>query len=141
MIGKPEWFQRRKYSGWGFSPKTWQGYAYIAALIAVLFGLQLLPLGGNPKLVIMIVFAGVFTLDTIDIMMRLKKDEREIVHEAIAERNVAWFMVMVIAVGIAYQASQSAVLGKNNVDPFLIIALGGGLLVKIATNIYLERKK
>lgn len=141
MIGKPEWFQRRKYSGWGFSPKTWQGYLYIAALIAVLFGLQLLPIGGNAKLVIMIVFAGVFTLDTIDIMMRLKKDEREIVHEAIAERNVAWFMVMVIAVGIAYQASQSAVLGKNNVDPFLIIALGGGLLVKIATNIYLERKK
>jgi hypothetical protein len=141
MIGKPEWFQRRKYSGWGFSPKTWQGYAYIAALIAVLFGLQLLPLGGNAKLTIMIVFAAVFTLDTIDIMMRLKKDERETVHEAIAERNVAWFMVMVIAVGIAYQASQSAVLGKNNVDPFLIAALGGGLLVKIATNIYLEWKK
>ncbi|MCM2325136.1 MAG: hypothetical protein NDI94_01615 [Candidatus Woesearchaeota archaeon] len=141
MIGKPEWFQRRKYSGWGLSPKTWQGYAYIAVLIAILFGLQLLPVAGNTKVIIMIVFAAIIALDTIDIMMRLKKDEREIVHEAIAERNVAWFIIIVIAVGIAYQSSQSAVLGKNVVDPFLIIAILGGMIVKVASNIYLDRKR
>jgi len=27
MIGNPEWFQRRKYGGWGIFPKTWQGWA------------------------------------------------------------------------------------------------------------------
>ena len=35
MIGKSEWFNLRKYGGWGINPKTWQGYIY-ALLITII---------------------------------------------------------------------------------------------------------
>ena len=33
MIAKPEWFNQRKYSGWGVTPRSWQGWAYTLAII------------------------------------------------------------------------------------------------------------
>ncbi len=144
MIGKPEWFQRRKFTGWGFSPRTWQGWVYIAVLVGLMMGIQVLPVSGEAKTMLMIIYSIIFAIDAIDIMLRLRKDERETRHEAIAERNVAWFMVTVMAIGIAYQAASSAVAGNVGflpVDPILLIALFGGLVVKIATNLYLEHKE
>jgi len=43
MIGKPEWFKRRKYGGWGIFPKTWQGWVYIAAIIIPFMVFNALP--------------------------------------------------------------------------------------------------
>jgi hypothetical protein len=38
MLGNPKWFKRRKYSGWGLTPATWQGWMYFGILIcSILF--------------------------------------------------------------------------------------------------------
>ena len=37
-------------------------------------------------------------IDIIPVMIHLKKDEREIQIEAIAERNAAWFMSIILAI-------------------------------------------
>ena len=140
MIGKPEWFQRRKYGGWGLTPKTWQGWLYILAIMAPLFALQLLGANGETIFSASLAWMLVFGMDMLDIMRKLKKDERETQIEAIAERNSAWAMVAVIAAGIGYQAASSIVNNAVKVDPILLIALIAGALVKAATNIHLERK-
>lgn len=36
MIAQKEWFGRRKYTGWGVTPKTWQGWVYIAVAVGLL---------------------------------------------------------------------------------------------------------
>ncbi len=141
MIGKPTWFARRKYSGWGFVPRTWQGWVYIAALILPIVAFQSIPYWSTTtRIAVTAVWFVLFGIDAIDIMIHLKKDEREVMHEAIAERNVAWFMVIVLAAGIAYQSARSAASGSVSIDPWMVIALVGGLLVKIATNLYMEHK-
>ena len=35
MIGKPSWFQRRKYGGWGLFPRVWQGWAYLVVAVGL----------------------------------------------------------------------------------------------------------
>ncbi|HIH09068.1 MAG TPA: hypothetical protein HA254_00185 [Candidatus Diapherotrites archaeon] len=141
MLGKPDWFQSRKYTGWGLTPKTWQGWAYLAVMVVPVFAFNWLYRGpGEIRIAAIGIWALIFVLDTLDIMARLKKDERETMHEAIAERNAAWFMVLVLAIGIAYQAASSAVRGMFAVDPFIIAALFGAMIIKMATNICLERK-
>lgn len=37
MLGNPKWFKRRKYSGWGLTPATWQGWVYLGTLICSVF--------------------------------------------------------------------------------------------------------
>ncbi|MDP3066345.1 MAG: hypothetical protein Q8N08_06340, partial [Methanobacteriaceae archaeon] len=32
IIAKPEWFTRRKYTGWVVGVKTWQGAVYLAGV-------------------------------------------------------------------------------------------------------------
>lgn len=141
MIGKPHWFKRRKYTGWGFCPATWQGWVYIAVMILPFIIFHALPFWSSKvRTVGTIVWLIIFGIDAIQIMVKLKKDEREKIHEAIAERNVAWFMILVLAIGIAYETASGAVQQKITVDPFIVIALFGGLLVKIITNVYLGRK-
>jgi uncharacterized membrane protein len=79
--------------------------------------------------------------DTVAIMFRMKKDERDMLHEAIAERNALWAIVSVLAAGIAYQAAQSALTdGTAAVDPVIIIAIVAGLAVKALTNYRLDKK-
>ncbi|HIH09414.1 MAG TPA: hypothetical protein HA254_01975 [Candidatus Diapherotrites archaeon] len=140
MIGKAEWFHSRKYTGWGLSPKGWQGWAYPIAM--ALPPLAFSALYGGPaeiRMAVIGLWVVILALDTIDIMANLKKDEREAAHEAIAEGNVAWFMVVVLAIGVAFEVASSAVRGALSVDPFLLIALLGAVIVKAATNIFLER--
>lgn len=142
MIGKSNWFKRRKYGGWGLFPATWQGWMYLAVFIAILFGVQSIPnINEETRIIIIAIMAIILVADTIDIMLKIKKDERDTLHEALAERNALWIIIFILAAGVAYQAAQSAIL-KNAVyvDPVIIIAIFGGLITKAITNFYLDRK-
>lgn len=141
VIAKQEWFVRRKYGGWGLFPKTWQGWAYLIVFLAILFGVQMLPISSNTKMIATVVLAIFLIIDTLQAMAKLKKDEREKLHEAIAERNALWAVIAVIVLGVGYQVASSVV--KNNlsaIDPFLIMAIAAALIVKAISNIWLDRK-
>ncbi|HEY9584551.1 MAG TPA: hypothetical protein VJI33_03180 [Candidatus Paceibacterota bacterium] len=142
MIGKPNWFVRRKYGGWGLFPATWQGWVYLVIFVGLIFATQFIPgLTEQYRIGALIVLAIILVADTIDIMIRIKKDERETLHEALAERNALWVIIFILAAGIAYQAAQSAILkGVPYVDPVIIIAIVAGLIAKAATNIYLDKR-
>lgn len=140
MIGKYEWFKRRKYTGWGFTPATWQGWIYIAVAIVPIVILANYAAVNTTVMVLIIVWAVIFGIDFIDIIIHLPKDERDRLHEAIAERNALWAIVIILGAGIAYQASASVIKGIVSVDPVLLIALGAGLIVKVISNVYLDKK-
>jgi hypothetical protein len=67
-------------------------------------------------------------------------DERERIHEAVAERNAMWVMVAALVVGFAYRSAQASVAGEVYVDPVILVALGAGLAAKAITNFYLDRR-
>ena len=141
MIGKAEWFQRRKYGGWGVTPKTWQGFAYLAAILLPLGVFQTLPFWSiQTRTYVTIGWAALVALDLFHIMATLKRDEREYKIEAMSERNAAWAMIFVIAIGVFYESSTSTIPKEFSVDIFLIAALVGGLLAKMLSNIVYERR-
>lgn len=147
MIGKPTWFKRRKYTGWGIYPKNWQGWTYIAGIVAIVALIQYIPLDfmgitGNSQIrtIATIVFCVIIVLDTIHIMARLPMDERDRIHEAIAERNALWAIMAALATGVGWQAATSALNNKVQIDPVIIVALVAGLIAKATTNIYLDKK-
>ncbi len=141
MIGKAEWFQRRKYLGWGLYPKTWQGWVYIAVFILIAIIIQILPFTTNTKLISTIILIAILLIDVIHIMLTLKKDEREIKHEAIADRNALWILLAVLIVGILYQSVTSSLKGVvPEVDYFLIAALIAAVIMKAFTNMYLDKR-
>lgn len=141
MIGKAEWFTRRKYGGWGLFPKVWQGWVYVLAIATPFILMQYTNfLSEKAKIVFMVVWGIIIAVDMIDIMARLKLDEREKIHEAMAERNALWAVIVVITAGVAYQVSSGIVKGIVDVDPFLIAAVAVGLIVKAVSNLYLDRK-
>ena len=141
MLGKADWFQKRKYGGWGIAPKTWQGWVYILTFIAILLIFQLLPFWNDFQ---RFVFTGVWLLilsvDVIQIMINLKKDELEKIQEAVAERNASWAMAFVLTIGILYQLISSGLQEKIELDPFLALALAGGLIAKSISYWKLEKK-
>ena len=141
MIGKPEWFERRKYGGWGFHPKTWQGWVYTALIILPFAIFQSLPFW-YMKIRFYITGAWLIFLliDVTHIMVALKRDEREQKIEAISERNAAWFMMLVLALGLLYDIIQSVLNQTIILNWFLIIALLGGAMVKTISNVILERR-
>lgn len=139
MIGKKEWFKRRKYSGWGVVPATWQGWAYTAVMISPLAVLSFMQVNGAVPAVLIVWFI-VFALDMVDIMIHMPKDERETQHEAVAERNALWAIIAVLAVGVAFEVAQNMAQGKDAlVDPVILIALIAGVIAKAATNWYLDK--
>ncbi|MFA5894980.1 MAG: hypothetical protein WC851_04345 [Candidatus Shapirobacteria bacterium] len=140
MIGSPKWFSPRKYSGWGLTPNCWQGWAYIGLIALPIALLGNITLPGNWSVYLMVAWSLIFSLDFIDIFTKMKRDERDIAHEAIAERNAMWFVIATLGFGLAYQAGVGAVKGINQVDPIILIALFGGLFVKALTNFYLRDK-
>ncbi len=140
MIGKPEWFRRRKYTGWGFTPVTWQGWVYVIIMILPIVALASASNLGKFWITAVIIWAVVFTLDCAHIIAHLPKDERDRMHEAIAERNALWVIVAVLAVGIGYQAATSAASQVVEMDPVILIAIFAGLVAKIISNIYLDKK-
>ena len=78
MFGRPEWFTYRNF-GWGIKAKTWQGWAYIGAFLALLIAPNYLPMADPLK---SLARAGIFLLflaDVIIIWIQLDKvnDERQ----------------------------------------------------------------
>ena len=141
MIGKPEWFKRRKYGGWGLYPKTWQAWVYIAVFMGVLIIFNLLPfISDKTRITFLIIWIAVLFVDSMDIMIRMKQDERERIHEAISERNALWSVMIVLVIAMLYQIISSALNEKLYVDPVIIIALVVAVAVKALTNLYLDRK-
>ncbi len=140
MFASPKWFSPRKYSGWGLTPNCWQGWAYIAIIAAPIIILSNLSLPGNWNTYLSVGWSLIFVVDFIDIFTKVKRDERDIAHEAIAERNAMWFVITSLAVGIAYQTSMGIIDQTNQVDPVILVALFGGLFVKAVTNFYLRDK-
>lgn len=74
-------------------------------------------------------------------MFSVKKDEREVQVEAIAERNAAWFMVFILTLGVIYDSVYAAMYQSlASVNWFMVAALLGGALVKSVTNYILEKE-
>ena len=141
MIAKTDWFQRRKYGGWGISPKTWQGWAYIAGILLPFIIFQALPYWQEEtRIAVTALWAAFLLIDVTPVMINLKKDEREHKIEALAERNAAWFMSVALTIGIVYQVITSALNQQVAVDWFMVAALLGGAIVKSISNIRLERQ-
>lgn len=140
MFGKPAWFQRRKYGGWGLSPKTWQGWVYVVAIVVPFAVFQALPFWSTEiRQVATIIWVALLSFDVLHIMANMNSDEREYKIEAVSERNSAWTMVTVIAIGVIYQAWKNGTEGTA-VDPFLIITLGADVVAKALSNFYYSRK-
>ena len=141
MLGRPEWFKRRKYSGWGVTPKTWQGWLYTAAILIPFLIFQSLPQWSNEvRTYVTLGWVAFLILDIGHIMITLNKDERDNKIEALSERNAAWVMVLIIAVGILYQAISSGLKNDFRVDLFLVAALFGGMIAKSLSNIIIQRR-
>ncbi|MCX6793112.1 MAG: hypothetical protein NTY12_03720 [Candidatus Falkowbacteria bacterium] len=141
MLGKPSWFMRRKYTGWGFTPRTWQGWVYILVMILPFILITKLGDFGKLGLTFMIIWALIFAFDFIHILLNLKMDEREKIHEAISERNALWIIILVLIAGLGYQTA-IGVAAQNTLtaDPVILAALVAGTIAKIISNIYLDRK-
>ncbi len=141
MIGKPEWFERRKYSGWGLHPKTWQGWAYLAVVMLPFVIFQSFPYWSTEiRMVATVIWISFLLADTLHIMFTLKRDEREQKIEAISERNAAWSMMLVLVFGLLYQMITSALDQAVQIDWFLAAALIAGAIIKSVSNIVLERR-
>jgi cation transport ATPase len=123
-------------------PATWQGWTYTLALVIPIIIASSLPnVEEKIRISFILIWAIIFSLDLIHIMANVNKDEREKIHEAIAERNALWTIIFVLAFGVAYQASKSIVeTGSFQIDPLIIIAIVLGLIVKASTNFYLDKK-
>ncbi len=141
VIAQPGWFKRRKYGGWGITPKAWQGAVYLA-VVFISFGIfQALPFWSiQTRLIVTAIWLLFLVVDVSDVMIRMKRDERERVHEAIAERNALWIMMMILVAGILYQITISALNQTVKIDWFIVVALFSGLIVKTISNIYLDKK-
>jgi hypothetical protein len=131
MIGNPKWFCTRKYTGWGLTPITWQGWLYVIIFIIPIAIINSIPLDQNIKNIFSIIVAGLLVLDILHIMTQIKKDERERLHEAIADRNALWFMIFGLLVYFFIE---------QNFDPLLLAAIIGATLIRAITQIYLRDK-
>lgn len=140
MIGKPQWFKVRKYGGWGLSPATKEGWLYIAIFIGIVLIIQNLPLDQSIKTAITSIFGVILVLDVIDIMFHLKKDEREVLHEAISERNASWAMVAAMVLIFGYKSISTAISGGNSIETIWLIPIFVGTIAKAITNLYLRNK-
>ena len=141
MIARPEWFERRKYGGWGLHPKTWQAWLYIGVIMLPLIIFQSLGFWSTgQRVAVTILWTAFLLLDTGHVMVTLQRDELETKIEAYSGRNAAWAMVFFAVVGILYQTTVSAFNQSLSVDWFLVGVLFAGMTVKTASNIYYEKK-
>jgi uncharacterized membrane protein YhaH (DUF805 family) len=141
VIAQPGWFNRRKYGGWGITPKTWQGTVYLLIVLIPFAIFQVLPFWSiQTRSIITGIWILFLIVDISDVMIRMKRDERERIHEAIAERNALWIMMMVLVMGTLYQIMTSALNQTIKIDWFIVAALFAGLIVKSISNIYLNKR-
>jgi hypothetical protein len=123
-------------------PATWQGWVYTLVLVLPIIAITYLPnVSEKTRVIFLFTWAIIFSLDLIHIMITVNKDEREKIHEAIAERNALWTVIFILAFGVAYEVSKSVIAtGSFQIDPLIIIAIVLGLVVKASTNFYLDKK-
>jgi K+ transporter len=131
MIGNPNWFNIRKYTGWGLTPNCWQGWLYVIIFIIPIAVVDSINLDSSFKSVFIGAWTVLLLIDVFHMMTQIKKDERERIHEAIADRNALWFMILVL---IIYAFI------KQSLDPVFLVALIGAAVVKTVTQIYLRDK-
>jgi hypothetical protein len=140
LFARPEWFGRRKYTGWGVSIRTWQGGVYVGAMISLVVLLSALVdiTHGYSLYVAGIVFL-IFIIEMLYVMTHLNLDERERMHEAIAERNALWGIMMVLIAGVIFELIHSGLRDGAYVNPFVAGALIVGVIIKSATNFWLDK--
>lgn len=141
MIGKTEWFARRKYSGWGLTPVRPQGFIYIAVVILIGYLLQQIPVAFNIKMIITGIFVSLVVADLLHVMAAIRMDEREAKIEAIAERNSSWAMVTALAMSMVYAGTAQLSLDFQGIIRMLIMILLAGLAVKALSNFILRNKE
>lgn len=140
MIAKAIWFNRRKYTGWGLMPKTWQGILYIMIIAGAIAVVQSLTLPETLKMVLTGVWAVFVLIDVLQAMASIKLDEREQKIEAISERNAAWTMVASTALVILYITTIGKELKGIDLMPVLIFPIAAGVIVKGLSNFILDRR-
>jgi len=140
MIGKAKWFTRRRYTGWGIMPKTWQGVIYFIVAIGIFYLIQKLPIADIFKILFTAVAAVVLLIDILSIMASIKLDEREAKIEAIAERNASWTMVATLAILALYFSVFPQDINSKDIIFILISPVAVGVVVKAASNFILDQK-
>ncbi|HPJ17422.1 MAG TPA: hypothetical protein PK639_04345 [Candidatus Woesebacteria bacterium] len=123
MLAKTSWFSIRKYGGWGLTPNCYQGWLYVILVILPYFFIK------NNYFIT--AWSILIFVDFITIFLTLKKDERESLHESIADRNALWMMILVLVAGSI--VTQTA-------NPIILTALIAGAVVKTITSFYLKDK-
>lgn len=140
MFAKAAWFNRRKYTGWGLTPRTWQGVLYILTIVIVIFFISSLSINETIKMALTGAWVIFVLVDILWVMASIKLDEREQKIEAIAERNASWAMVGSTILSIVYITT----IGKNlkgiDIVPVLIFPLIIGVIVKGVSNFVLDRQ-
>jgi hypothetical protein len=141
LIAKSSWFKRRKYGGWGLTPNTWQGWLYITIIIGVFTLFQALPFWDDTiRMTATIIWLVFLFVDLTPLMIAVKKDELEYKIEAIAERNAAWAMSLILVFGLLYESILASMEGEIYINWIIATALIGGATIKSITNLYLEKK-
>lgn len=140
MIASPSWFTRRKYTGWGLIPRTWQGVLYIIAIGGVIAFIQALPVTDAYRMIFTVLWILIVFVDVLRLMTSLTLDEREQKIEAIAERNASWTMVAASALTILYVSTVGKELKGTELVPALIFPIAAGAIAKAVTNFILDRR-
>ena len=140
MIAKKEWFNRRKYSGWGLTPKTWQGFAYIGIIILIGFAMNSSILPGDIKIMLSAILVTLLIADVLHVMATIKIDEREAKIEALAERNASWTMVGSLAVLLIYLGTVDRVLTCKEFMPYIIFPMISGMIAKAVSTYILQNR-
>ena len=141
MFGNPKWFCPRKF-GWGLGIKEWQGIAYILVFAAVMLLINVMPIQLDYRLALSGIAVAVLVIDILHIMIQVysKLDEREQMHQALAERSASFVAVVGLLV---YGFYISLSLKPEMYAAALFPLVGIGLAMAAAkgfTLIYLERK-
>ena len=142
MIGNPKWFKPRKF-GWGLGIGTNESKLYVmGVIIAVAAVLLLLPTPLEIRLMLTGLIVLIVVLDMLHMMMEVYKrlDEREIKHQAIAERNASFVAVIGLVAWMAYNSLSTYPIRPS----FEQMAMPIGILIAMAfskgiTLLYLER--
>lgn len=140
MIAKAAWFNRRKYMGWGLTPRTWQGVLYIIIIAAAIAFIQSINFDETLKIILTGVWVVFVLIDILQVMASIKLDEREQKIEAIAERNASWTMVAATALVILYIATLGKELKGIDLLPILVFPIAAGVIAKGLSNFILNRR-
>lgn len=143
MFAKPEWFRFRTM-GWGISPCTWQGWLYVLCYMAALNGVRLLPLSRPMQLMLILVVVCLLLIDMVHVWLGLRsqRDERDLMHTLIIERNCAYTAVTMLVLCLLWQVfAHLRDPGREPaIDGALILTLVAMSLTKLVSTIYLRRR-